>query len=53
VEDRIAELNDKIEIKEKAEEPLVKQHRAVKGICKNSLTPSKDQTQESWALKKR
>jgi hypothetical protein len=24
----------------------------VKEICKNSLTPSKDQTWESWALKK-
>jgi hypothetical protein len=25
----------------------------MKGICKNSATPSKDQTQESWALKKK
>jgi hypothetical protein len=24
----------------------------VKGICKNSPTPSKDQTWESWVLKK-
>jgi hypothetical protein len=24
----------------------------VKGICKNSLTPSKDQTWESWVLNK-
>jgi hypothetical protein len=28
VEDRIKELNDKIEIKEKAEEYLVKQHKS-------------------------
>jgi hypothetical protein len=28
VEDRIAELNDKIEIEGKAEEPLVKQHKS-------------------------
>jgi hypothetical protein len=28
VEDRTAELNNKIEIKEKAEEPLVKQHKS-------------------------
>jgi hypothetical protein len=25
----------------------------VKGICKKSPTPSKDQTWESWALKKK
>jgi hypothetical protein len=31
VEDRIAEFDDKIEIKEKAEEPLVKQHKS----CEN------------------
>jgi hypothetical protein len=24
----------------------------MKGICKNSLTPSKDQTRESWLLNK-
>jgi hypothetical protein len=24
----------------------------VKGICKNSVAPSKDQTCESWAMKK-
>jgi hypothetical protein len=43
VEDRISELEDKTEIKEKKEEILVNS-RAVKGICKNSVTPSKDQT---------
>jgi hypothetical protein len=43
VEDRTSELKDKIEIKEKTEEILVNS-RAVKGICKNSVTPSKDQT---------
>jgi hypothetical protein len=41
-EDRIAELEDKIEIKGKT----------VKGLFKNSLTPTKHQTWESWALKK-
>jgi TolA-binding protein len=44
VEDRISELEDKIEIKRKTEELLVKQLKICKGICKNSLTPSKDQT---------
>jgi hypothetical protein len=43
VEDRISELNNKIEIKEKTEEILVNS-RAVKGICKNSANPSKTQT---------
>jgi hypothetical protein len=37
VEDRISELEDKIEIKEKTEEIVIKQ-------LKNSLTSSKDQT---------
>jgi hypothetical protein len=41
-EDRISELEDKMEIKGKTEELVVKQLK--KGICKNSLTPSKDQT---------
>jgi TolA-binding protein len=40
VEDRISELEDKIEIKEKAE-LLVKQLLSCE---KNSVTPSKDQT---------
>jgi hypothetical protein len=44
VENIISELKDKIEIKGKTEELLVKQTRAVKGICKNSATPSKDKT---------
>jgi hypothetical protein len=46
VEDRISELKDKIEIKEKTEKILVKYSRAVKRIC-NSTTPSKDQIRES------
>jgi hypothetical protein len=44
VEDKISGLKDKIKIKEKTEEILVKHSRAVKGICKNSVIPSKDQT---------
>jgi hypothetical protein len=47
-EDRNSELEDKIEIKGKTEELLVKQvnksNQPEKGICKNSPTPSKDQT---------
>jgi hypothetical protein len=42
-EDRISELKDKIEIKEKPEELLVNT-TPMKEICKNSLTPSEDQT---------
>jgi hypothetical protein len=38
VEDRLLELKDKIEIKEKTGEILDKS-RAVKGMCKNSVTP--------------
>jgi hypothetical protein len=44
VEDRISGPADKIDIKEKTEELLDKRSKAAKGICKNSLTPSKDQT---------
>jgi hypothetical protein len=43
VEDRISEFKDKIEIKEKAEK-ISNNSRAVKEICKNSVSPSKDQT---------
>jgi hypothetical protein len=43
-EDRISELEDEKNIKGKTEELLLKQQKPVKGICKNSLTPSKDQT---------
>jgi hypothetical protein len=38
VENRISELEDKMEINQS------NNSRAVKGICKNSLTPSKDNT---------
>jgi hypothetical protein len=44
MEDRISEFEDKIEMKDKTEELLVKQFRPEKGIYKNSPTPSKDQT---------
>jgi uncharacterized phage infection (PIP) family protein YhgE len=44
VEDRISEFKDKTEIKEKTEEMLLKQLRSCERICKNSPTPSKDQT---------
>jgi hypothetical protein len=43
VEDKISGLKDKIEIKGKTEELLVNS-KLEKGICKNSLTPSNDQT---------
>jgi tRNA nucleotidyltransferase/poly(A) polymerase len=42
-ENRISELEDKIEIEGKTEE-LLNNSRPVKRIYKNSLTPSKDQT---------
>jgi hypothetical protein len=44
-EDRISELEDKMEIKGKTEELLVKQLKSCeRNICKNSLSPPKDQT---------
>jgi hypothetical protein len=43
VEDRISGHEDKTDIKEKAEE-LSEDSKAAKGTCKNSATPSKDQT---------
>jgi hypothetical protein len=42
-EDRISELEDEMVIKGKTEE-LLNNSRPVKIKCKNSLTPSKDQT---------
>jgi hypothetical protein len=45
VEDRISEPEDNIEIKEKKKKNSYSNNsRAVKGICKNSVIPSKDQT---------
>jgi hypothetical protein len=43
-DDRISELEDKMEIQGKTEELIVKQLKTVKGICNNSQTPSKNQT---------
>jgi hypothetical protein len=51
-EDRISELEDKMVIKGKTEELLIKQLKTLKEICKNAPTPSKDQTWQSWALTK-
>jgi hypothetical protein len=45
VENRISGLKDKTDIKEKPEEFL--DSRTLKGICKNSATPLKDQTCKS------
>jgi paraquat-inducible protein B len=42
-EDRISELEDEMEIKGKTEHLLSNNSRTVKGICKNSTIPSKDQ----------
>jgi hypothetical protein len=42
-EDRISELVDKMVIKGKTKELLVKQLRPVRRKCKNLLPPSKDQ----------
>jgi hypothetical protein len=44
VEDRISELEVKIEIKGKTEEILVKELKSCERNMKNSQTPSKDQT---------
>jgi DNA-binding protein H-NS len=43
IEDRISELEDEMVIKGKTEK-LLNNSRPVKRKCKNSLTPSKDQT---------
>jgi hypothetical protein len=43
VEERMSKLKDKMAIKGKTKE-LLDNSRPVKGICKNSPTPSKDQT---------
>jgi hypothetical protein len=42
-EDRISELEDKMQINGKTEKLLVTHSRPIKGIFKNSLTPSKEQ----------
>jgi hypothetical protein len=42
VEDRISELEDKMKIKEKTEELLVKQLKSSERNMQNSPTPSKD-----------
>jgi hypothetical protein len=44
VEDRISEPEDKIEIREKTEEPLVKQLKNCERNMMNSTTPLEDQT---------
>jgi hypothetical protein len=43
-EDRISELKDEMVIKGKTEELELANSRPVKGTCKNSMNPSKDQT---------
>jgi hypothetical protein len=43
-EDRISELKDEMEIKGKTTKYYSNNSKPVKGICKNSLTPSEDQT---------
>jgi hypothetical protein len=43
-EDRISELKNEMVIKGKTKELLINKSRPVKGKCKNSPTPSKDQT---------
>jgi hypothetical protein len=42
----------KCKLKEKLKSYYSKNSKCVKGICKSSPTQSKDQTRESWALKK-
>jgi hypothetical protein len=43
-EDRISELEDEMEIKEKLKNYYSNNTKTGKGICKNSQTLSKDQT---------
>jgi hypothetical protein len=43
-EDRLSELEDEMEIKGKLKNYYSNNSKLVKGICKNSPTPSKDQT---------
>jgi hypothetical protein len=43
-EDRISELEDEMKLKAKLKSYYSNNSRPVKVICKNSLTPSKDQT---------
>jgi hypothetical protein len=43
-EDRISELEMKQKLKKKLKNYYSTNSKPVKGICKNSLTPSKDQT---------
>jgi hypothetical protein len=52
MKDSISKLEDEMGIKGKTEEVLLENSRPVKGIFKNSLTPSKHQSSESWAVKK-
>jgi hypothetical protein len=44
MENRISELKNEIEIKEKNRRKLSQTTRDVKGICKNSVSLSKEQT---------
>jgi hypothetical protein len=43
-EDRISEIEDEMVIKGKTKELLIKQLKTCERKCKNSPTPSKDQT---------
>jgi hypothetical protein len=52
VEDRISGLKEKIDKMELTDEYIEKRLKNYAGICKNSVSPSKDQTYKSWASKK-
>jgi hypothetical protein len=52
MEDRISEVEDKINIKLKGEELLDKNSRSVKGMCKNSEIPAKYHNSKLQALKR-
>jgi hypothetical protein len=51
-EERISELEDEMVINGKLKNYWLNNSRPVKRKCKNLLTTSKDQTSESWTLKK-
>jgi hypothetical protein len=52
VEHRISGLDDKMILNSKQKNSYKKNSRTEKARCKISVTPSKDQIYELWALKK-
>jgi hypothetical protein len=53
VEDRLSELENKTEIKEKTEEIFVKQHKSCKRNTRDLSNSIERPTLRTWALKKK